>query len=95
MGHRPAVIRPDQFQIQSLTMEDFLAGKTLPAEAGIKYVLDDDPERIGQRTSKYKFMSRSGITDAAGLRGHNTYGNDSKVDNSNPSIILMDVANGA
>ena len=96
-GRRSVVsVRPNQYQIQALTYEDFKAGKTLPVAADSKYILnDEDDEYAGQRTSKYRFISDSAFASFVGMKGHNTFGNGSKDDNSRPIIMSMDLTNGA
>lgn len=86
-------VRPDQFQIQSLTLRDFMSGKFLPASGPVKYTYNDDDENFDERTSKYIFLSQSAMTDRVGLHGHNTFGNGSKTDNSRPSLIRVDFGN--
>ena len=84
-------VRPDMYQIQSLTWDDFQNGVILGSDAP-KQNLDD--ERAAGR-SVNKMISRSVYTDLAGMFGHNTFGNGSTTDNSKPRVLQIDLSDRA
>lgn len=66
-------IRPDSYQIMSLTLDDFLNGVVLDDKANKQYAYN---ERAAGK-SVNKIISRSTYTDLLGMSGHNTYGSSS------------------
>ena len=81
-------IRPDRFQIFSLTRSDFSKGVKLDKSAGYVPVNAKDDRR--QHPSINKVYERSLYTDMLGLYGNNTYGNRSKTEAGMPKMLLID-----
>lgn len=83
-------IRPDRYEIASLNLEDFIAGK-LPAIGG--EVQDDtrgNSAPVGRSINK--MISRSLYTDLLGMTGHNTYGNGSRTNGAQRKMLQLDLS---
>lgn len=81
-------VRPDAYQIQSLTWDDFKNGVKLDKTAPKQNFSDD--RAAGQSVNK--MISRSVLTDLLGMHGHNTYGNGSVTDNDRPIVMQLDLS---
>lgn len=84
-------VRPDSFQIQSLTWDDFRNGVVLGKDAPKQSLYEDRAAGV----STNKMISRSVYTDLLGMHGHNTYGNGSITDNSRPVVVQIDMSKDA
>ena len=82
-------ITPDRYLIPALTKADFDAGK-MPDPSG-KIVDERDRDQRLQGTSAYKTISQSLYTDLLNMRGHLSFGNGSKTDNSRPVMLQLDL----
>lgn len=94
-------IRPNSYQIQSLTYDDFISGKILHPTNDKRYNLD---EEIPKGVSANKMISQSIYTDLLGMFGNQTFGNGKKTINVNangdlvygkddiPKILQMDLS---
>ena len=81
-------VRPDMYQIQSLTLDDFRKGVILDSNAPKQSFYDENA--AGQSTQK--MISRSAYTHMLGMRGHNTFGNGSLTNNSRPIVMQLDLS---
>lgn len=81
-------VRPDMYQVQSLTWDDFRKGVMLGNDAPKQSIYDERPAG----TSVNKMISRSVFTDLLGMHGHNTYGNGSTTDRGVPLMLQLDLS---
>ena len=81
-------VRPDMFQIQSLTWDDFRNGVVLDSTAPKQSIADEN----AAGKSVQKMISQSVYTDLLGMHGHNTFGNGSISNNSKPIVMQLDLS---
>lgn len=87
-GASSVAIRPDSYQVASLTLDDFRAGRELDSSAGYRFGFDEDRHDDG---SIYKIINRSGYTDLLGMRGNNTFGDGRGGNAKSPRMMLINV----
>ena len=79
-------IKPNQYQIMSLTLDDFFNGNKPASDSKLQTIY----EERARGTSAYKMIQQSIYTDLLGMFGDKTFGNGSKTDQGKPIILQID-----
>lgn len=81
-------VKPHQYQIMSLTLEDFKKGVLLDPKQEAQTIYEERPRGV----STNKMIGESSFTRLIGMHGHNTLGNGSKIKNDHPAMIQIDLS---
>lgn len=83
---RVGSIRPNSYQIMSLTYDDFKKGRVLTKDDGVQFVAEERP----RSTSVNKMINQSIYTDLLGMHTHLSDGLGNKTNTASPRMVQID-----